>query len=46
MPEMKARLLAINVAFTPQTPDEMGRHLVEDTKRVAEVIRLTNIKLE
>ena len=45
-PEMKARLLAINVAFTPQTPDEMGRHLVDDTKRVAELIRLTNIKLE
>jgi tripartite-type tricarboxylate transporter receptor subunit TctC len=45
-PEMKARLLAINVAFTPQTPDEMGRHLAEDTKRVAELIRLTNLKLE
>ena len=45
-PEMKARLLAINVAFTPQTPDEMGRHLVEDTRRVAELIRLTNFKLE
>ncbi len=45
-PEMKARLLAINVAFTPQTPEEMGRHLVEDTKRVAELIRLTNLKLE
>ena len=45
-PEMKARLLAINVAFTPQTPEEMGRHLIEDTKRVAELIRLTNLKLE
>ena len=45
-PEMKARLLAINVAFTPQTPDEMGRHLAEDTKRVAELIKLTNLKLE
>ena len=45
-PEMKARLLAINVAFTPQTPEEMGRHLVDDTKRVAELIRLTNLKLE
>ena len=44
--EMKARLLAINVAFTPQTPEEMGRHFIEDTKRVAELIRLTNLKLE
>jgi putative tricarboxylic transport membrane protein len=45
-PEMKARLLAINVAFTPQSPEEMGRHLVEDTKRVAELIKATNLKLE
>ena len=45
-PEMKARLLAMNVAFTPQTPDEMGRHLVEDTRRVAELIKLTNLKIE
>jgi tripartite-type tricarboxylate transporter receptor subunit TctC len=44
--EMKARLLSINVAFTPQTPEEMARHLTEDTKRVAEVIRITNFKLE
>ena len=44
--EMKARLLAINVAIPIQTSDEMGRHLVDDTKRVAELIRLTNLKLE
>ena len=45
-PDMKTRLLALNVAFTPQTPDEMGRHLVEDTKRVADLIKVTNMKLE
>ena len=45
-PEMKARLLAMNVSCPPQSPEEMGRHLVEDTKRVAELIRLTNLKLE
>ena len=43
---MKARLLAINVAIPIQTSDEMGRHLVDDTKRVAELIKLTNLKLE
>jgi tripartite-type tricarboxylate transporter receptor subunit TctC len=46
-PEMKARLLAINVAFTPQTPDEMGRHLVDDTKAGCRADSgLTNLKLE
>ena len=45
-PEMKARLLAINVACPVQTPEEMGRQLAEDTKRIADLIRLTNIKIE
>jgi putative tricarboxylic transport membrane protein len=45
-PEMKARLLALNVSCPPQSPEEMSRHLAEDTKRVAELIRLTNLKLE
>ncbi len=45
-PEMKARLLAINVACPVQTPEEMSRQLVEDTKRNADLIRLTNIKIE
>jgi len=45
-PEMKARLLAINVACPVQTPEEMGRHLAEDTKRNAELIKLTNLKIE
>ena len=45
-PEMKARLLAINVACPVQTPEEMSRQLAEDTKRNADLIRLTNIKIE
>jgi tripartite-type tricarboxylate transporter receptor subunit TctC len=45
-PEMKARLLAINVACPVQTPEEMGLQLAEDTKRNADLIRLTNIKIE
>jgi tripartite-type tricarboxylate transporter receptor subunit TctC len=45
-PDMRARLLALNVAIPPQTPEEMGQHLAEDTKRCAELIRLTNIKVE
>lgn len=45
-PEMKARLLAINVACPVQTPEEMGRHLAEDTKRNAELVKLTNLKIE
>jgi tripartite-type tricarboxylate transporter receptor subunit TctC len=44
--DMKAKLLGLNVACPLQTPEEMGRHLQEDTKRVAELIRLTNLKLE
>jgi tripartite-type tricarboxylate transporter receptor subunit TctC len=45
-PEMKARLLAINVACPIQTPEEMRRHLAEDTRRNAELIKLTNLKIE
>jgi tripartite-type tricarboxylate transporter receptor subunit TctC len=45
-PEMKARLFAMNVAIPIQTPQEMGRHLAEDTGRVAELIKITNLKLE
>jgi tripartite-type tricarboxylate transporter receptor subunit TctC len=45
-PEMKARLFAMNVALPIQTPDEMGRHLVDDLKRVADLIKQTNLKLE
>jgi len=45
-PDMKARLLAINVSCPMQTPEEMRRQLAEDTKRNAEHIKLTNLKIE
>jgi len=45
-PDMKAKLLTINVAVPVQSPEEMGRHLVEDFKRVADLIKQTNLKLE
>jgi hypothetical protein len=43
---MKARLLAINVSCPVQTPEEMRRQLIEDTQRNAELIKLTNLKIE
>jgi tripartite-type tricarboxylate transporter receptor subunit TctC len=45
-PDFRARLFAINVAVPPQTPEEMGQHFAEDSKRCAELIKLTNIKVE
>ena len=44
--EMKQRLFAIHVAVPIQTPEEMGRFLVEDIARNAEVIKAANVKLE
>lgn len=45
-PEMKAQLLAINVALTPQTADEMGEHLVKDYDRVGKLLKRIEIKIE
>jgi tripartite-type tricarboxylate transporter receptor subunit TctC len=45
-PEMKALLLAINVACPVQSPEEMRQTLIEDSKRNAELIKLTNLKVE
>lgn len=45
-PEMQARLLKLNVAITPQSPLEIAKHLDEDLKRIAELIKLTGIKAE
>ena len=39
-------VMAINAAVPVQSPEEMGRHLVEDTKRTAELIKQANLKLE
>lgn len=37
---------ALSVVLPVQTPEELAKHLEEDTKRDAEVIRVANIKLE
>ncbi|HJU33242.1 MAG TPA: tripartite tricarboxylate transporter substrate binding protein [Hyphomicrobiaceae bacterium] len=44
--DMVAKLHALNVALPVQTPEEMGQHLADDTRRCAELIRLANVKLE
>ena len=44
--EMIARMRAINVVVPIQTPEEMTKHLIEDTGRNNEVIKAANIKLE
>jgi tripartite-type tricarboxylate transporter receptor subunit TctC len=41
-----AKMRAINVIVPPQTPEEIRAHMVEDTKRNAELIKTANIKLE
>src|SRR5262245_36450739 len=44
--EIIAKMRAINVIVPPQTPEEIRAHMVEDTKRNAELIKMANIKLE
>jgi tripartite-type tricarboxylate transporter receptor subunit TctC len=44
--EIIAKMRAINVIVPPQTPEEIRAHMVEDTKRNAELIKTANIKLE
>ena len=44
--EMKAQMLAINVALVAQTPEEMAALLVEDVKRVSALVRELDIKVE
>jgi putative tricarboxylic transport membrane protein len=44
--EMTAKMRSINVVVPIQTPEEMTKHLIEDTGRNNEVIQAANIKLE
>ena len=44
--EMKAKMAAINVIVPIQTPEEMAKFLVDDSRANAEVIKAANIKLE
>jgi tripartite-type tricarboxylate transporter receptor subunit TctC len=44
--DMKAKMLAVN-AFVPlQSPEDMAKHLVEDIKINAELIKTANIKID
>jgi tripartite-type tricarboxylate transporter receptor subunit TctC len=44
--DMKAKMRSVN-AFVPlQTPEDMAKHLVEDIKANAELIRMANIKID
>ena len=44
--DMKARLIAVNAVAPLQTPEDMAKHLVDDTKAMAELIKAANIKIE
>jgi len=44
--DMKARLWDVNAVAPVQTPEEMAKHLLEDTKANMEVIQAANIKIE
>jgi tripartite-type tricarboxylate transporter receptor subunit TctC len=44
--DMKAKMRAVN-AFVPlQTPEDMAKHLIEDIKANAELIKAANIKID
>lgn len=45
-PDMKSRMLAVNVIVPQQSLDDMRNYLVEDITRNREVIRKNNIKVE
>jgi tripartite-type tricarboxylate transporter receptor subunit TctC len=44
--EMTARMRGINVVVPQQSPEDMAKYLVEDSKRNAELIKAANIKLD
>ena len=44
--DMKAKMRAVNAVVPLQTPEEMAKHLAEDIKANAELIKAANIKIE
>ena len=44
--EMKAKLIAVNAVAPLQSPEDMAKHLGEDTKAMAELIKAANVKIE
>ena len=44
--DMKAKMIAVNAVVPLQSPEDMAKHLLEDTKANAELIKAANIKIE
>jgi tripartite-type tricarboxylate transporter receptor subunit TctC len=44
--ELKAQMRAISVSVPVQTPEELGRHLVDDIKLNLEIIKAAKIKID
>jgi tripartite-type tricarboxylate transporter receptor subunit TctC len=44
--DMKAKMIAVNAVVPLQSPEDMGKHLVEDIRANAELIKAANIKIE
>jgi tripartite-type tricarboxylate transporter receptor subunit TctC len=44
--DMKAKMIAVNAVVPLQSPEDMAKHLIEDTKANAELIKAADIKIE
>jgi putative tricarboxylic transport membrane protein len=44
--DMKSKMLAVNAVVPLQSPEDMAKHLVEDIKANAELIKAANIKID
>jgi tripartite-type tricarboxylate transporter receptor subunit TctC len=44
--DMKTKMLAVNAAVPLQSPEDMAKHLLEDTKAMADLIKAANIKID
>jgi tripartite-type tricarboxylate transporter receptor subunit TctC len=44
--DMKAKMIAVNAVVPLQSPEDMAKHLIEDTKANADLIKAADIKIE
>jgi tripartite-type tricarboxylate transporter receptor subunit TctC len=44
--EMKARLQTASAELTPQTLDEVGKHLADEARQTLAVVKAANIRME
>jgi tripartite-type tricarboxylate transporter receptor subunit TctC len=44
--DMKAKMLAVNAVVPLQSPEDMAKHLLDDIKANAELIKAANIKID